>query len=100
MSRYMPNYGNAYPPAVSAPVRSTASIIAIIAAIFSFVMSGRDRELIGLLLALLAVGAGLIGGVKALSPRVSGGILSIAAVLLGVVALAFAIIAGAFDVVF
>jgi hypothetical protein len=37
--------------------------------------------------------AGLIGGLKALSPRVSGGMLSIAAVLLGVVAVLVSIVA-------
>jgi hypothetical protein len=92
MSRYMPDYGRTSLP-VSAPVRSTASIVAIIAAIVSFVMSGQGREFWGLFLALLAIGAGMIGGAKALSPRVSGGILSILAVILGAIAVVFALIA-------
>ena len=92
MSRQLTDFGRGT-TAVSAPVRSTASIVAIIAAIVSFVMSGRGREFWGLFLALLAIGAGLVGGVRALSPRVSGGILSILAVILGVIAIVFALIA-------
>jgi hypothetical protein len=91
MSRYLSEVRGS--PVVSAPVRNTASIVAIIAAIASFVMSGRGREFVGFFLALLAIGAGLVGGVRALSPRVSGGILSILAVMLGVIAIVFALIA-------
>jgi hypothetical protein len=39
------------------------------------------------------MGAGFVGGLKALSPRVSGGILSIAAVVLGAIAVIVALIA-------
>jgi hypothetical protein len=80
-------------PVVSGQVRSTASIVAIISAIFSFVMSAKGREMIALLCALVAVGAGLLGGLRALSPRVSGGLLSITAVVLGVIAVLVAIVA-------
>lgn len=79
--------------ALSAPVRSTTSIIAILAAAFSFYFSGGGREFIGLGLAILAIAAGLIGGLKSLSPSVKGGILSIAAVFLGAVAIIFALVA-------
>ena len=92
MSRYLSDFGRGT-PVISAPVRSTASIVAIIAAIVSFVMSGQGREFWGLFLAIFAICAGLIGGAKALSPRVSGGILSILAVILGVIAIVFALIA-------
>jgi len=95
MSRYLSDFGRGT-PVVSAPVRSTASIVAIICAIASFVMSSQGRGLWALLLALVAVGAGLIGGARALSPRVSGGILSILAVILGVIAILFALIAVVF----
>ena len=74
-------------------VRSTTSILAILAAIGSFVLSARDNELLGVIAAIFAVGAGLVGGLKSLSPRVSGGMLSIFAVLLGVIALIFAVLA-------
>jgi hypothetical protein len=80
-------------PAVAAPVRSTASVIAILCALGGFWMSGHGRELWGFILAIVAILAGLIGGIKALSPRVSGGILSIVAVVLGLVALVFTFIA-------
>jgi len=93
MSRYMPQFGDSRAPAVSAPVRSTASIVAIISAIASFYFSAHGRGLLALLLAFLAIGAGLVGGLRALSPRVSGGILSILAVILGVIAILAALVA-------
>ena len=92
MSRMYQHPGNLPTPAVNAPVRSGASIIAILCALGSFYMTGHGRELLGFVLAIVAMPAGLIGGIKALSPRVSGGILSIAAVGLGVIALLFAVL--------
>jgi hypothetical protein len=80
-------------PAVSAPARSTASIIAILCAVGSFILSARGRELWGLLAAIVAIAAGMLGGVEALSPRVRGGLLSIAAVVLGAIAVIAALIA-------
>jgi hypothetical protein len=80
-------------PIVSGPVRSTASIIAILCAIGSFVLSANGREFLALFAALVAIGAGLLGGLRALSPRVSGGILSILAVVLGALAVIVALIA-------
>jgi hypothetical protein len=78
---------------VSAPVRSGASIVAILCALGSFWFSSRGTESLGFILAFVAIGAGLIGGIKALSPRVNGGILSIIAVLMGLIGLIFAFIA-------
>jgi hypothetical protein len=80
-------------PAISAPARSGASIFAIIAAIASFYFSARGREFWGLFAALAAIAGGLLGGLRALSPRVSGGILSILAVVLGVIAILVALVA-------
>ena len=80
-------------PAMSAQVRSTASILAILAAIGSFVLSANGREFLALFAAIVAIGAGLLGGLRALSPRVSGGMLSIAAVVLGVIAILVALVA-------
>jgi hypothetical protein len=68
-------------------VRSTASVIAILCAFGSFYYSHRHTQSLAFLLAIVAIIAGLVGGVKALSPRVRGGILSIFAVLLGIVGL-------------
>lgn len=73
-------------PAFSRQVRSTTSILAIVAAIGSFVLSAKDHGITAFFVALFAIGAGLFGGLKALSPRVSGGMLSLLAVLLGVIA--------------
>ena len=78
---------------MSPQVRSTASIVAILAAIGSFILSSQGREFLALFAAVVAIGAGLLGGLRALSPRVSGGILSILAVGLGVVAIVVALIA-------
>ena len=72
--------------------RSLTSILAILAAIGSFVLAARDDGGWAFLVALFAIGAGLFGGLKALSPRVSGGMLSLAAVALGVIAALFGII--------
>jgi hypothetical protein len=80
-------------PAMSPQVRSTASIVAILCAIGSFVLSANGREFLALLAAVVAIGAGLLGGLRALSPRVRGGILSITAVALGLIAILVALIA-------
>src|SRR4051794_30176461 len=87
-----PTRGDRYQPAGNVQIRSTVSVVAIICAIASFVMSAQLRQGLGLLLALVAIVAGLMGGMRALSPRVSGGMLSIAAVGLGVIAVLFAVI--------
>ncbi len=81
-------------PVVHGPAKSAASILAIVCALGSFFLTARHHGVLAFLAALVAVGAGLLGGFKALSPRVSGGILSILAVLLGVIALLVALIAG------
>ena len=78
---------------LSAPARSGASIVAIIAAIGSFYFSTQGREIWGLIAALVAIAAGLLGGLRALSPRVTGGMLSITAVLLGAIAVIVALVA-------
>jgi hypothetical protein len=85
-----PHPGNV--PAVSGQVRSGAAIVAIIAALASFYFSHRGTESLGFILALVAVVAGLVGGLKALSPKVSGGIMSILAVLMGAIAFIYAFI--------
>ena len=71
---------------VTGQAKSAASILAIVAAIGSFILSARGREFLALFAAIVAIGAGLLGGMRALSPRVSGGILSIMAVVLGAIA--------------
>ena len=80
-------------PRKSAPVKSAASIVAIIAAALSFYMSSQGREFVALLCELLAMGAGFLGFFRAASPRVSGGILSLSAIALGAIAIIIALIA-------
>ena len=67
--------------------KSIASIIAIIAALASFFFSARGAEGTALITAFVAIIGGAIGFFKAASPRVSGGLLSLAAVALGAIAL-------------
>lgn len=74
-------------------VKSGASIIAIVAALGSFVLSAQGRAFWALLAAGVGIIAGLIGALRAASPRVSGGILSIAAIGLSAVAVLVAFIA-------
>jgi hypothetical protein len=92
MTRANPPYASPQIHGLS-PAKSGVSIFAILAALGSFIFSFRGQELLALLLAFVAIGAGLFGGVKALSPRVNGGILSLSAVGLGVIAIAVAVIA-------
>src|SRR3982750_3445856 len=81
------------PTEMTGQVRSTVSVIAIVCAIASFVLSARAREMLALLCAVIAIGGGLLGGLRALSPRVSGGLISTLAVVLGVIGIVVAVIA-------
>ena len=89
---YHPRFGDTDVMRVN-PAKSVASIVAIIAALLSFWFSSQGRELWGLFAALVAIGAGLMGAARSLSPRVSGGILSIISVALGAIAVIVALIA-------
>jgi hypothetical protein len=60
-----------------------AAIISIIAAAGSYYMSLTGSPIIGFILALVSVPLGILGLVLAASPRVSGGLMSIAAIALG-----------------
>ena len=70
----------------------TAATIAIIAAIGSLVASFTGHPFIGMLAALLAVPFGIVGAMMASSPRVSGGIMSIFSIFLGVVGVVVALL--------
>ena len=69
-------------------VRSTASAIAIVCAIASF-MTGAG---IGFILAIVAIVAGLVGVLLSLSPRVRGGMISIFSVIAGVIGIVAAVL--------
>ncbi len=75
------------------PVRSTASIVAIVAAIGSFLLAFRGNEILALLAAGTGVLCGLVGALRAVSPHVTGGILSLAAILLSAIAVLVALVA-------
>ena len=75
-------------PAAAAPHFSIPSVIAIIAAIGSF-FTGAG---LGMFLAVIAIAAGAIGVLLALSPRVRGGLVSIVSILFGVVGIIAAVI--------
>ena len=63
----------------------TAAVLAIIAAIGSFVATFTGHPLWGMFAAIIAIPLGLLGMAMAASPRVSGGIISIFSIVLGVV---------------
>lgn len=61
-----------------------AAVSSIIAAIGSFILVFSGHPIWGLIVAMAAVILGFLGLLMAASPRVSGGILSIIAILIGV----------------
>jgi hypothetical protein len=74
------------------PEFSIPAIVAVLCAIGSFFFGA----FLGMLLAVLAIVAGLIGVVLALSPRVRGGMISVLSIAAG----AIGIIAAMFKLVF
>lgn len=77
-----------------------AATLSIIAAIGAFVILFTGHPGWALLAAGVAVLAGIIGLISAASPRVSGGVLSIAAIVLGVVAFAFSVLGSVGAIIF
>ena len=67
--------------------------ISIIATIASYFMTFSGHKLFGILAALISIPFGIGGFVMAASPRVSGGIMSIISILLGVFAIGIAVVA-------
>lgn len=61
----------------------TAAILAILAGAGSWMAAFTGHAILGMVLAVVAVILGIIGTVMAVSPRVSGGILSIFSIVLG-----------------
>lgn len=80
-------------PRVPAPVKSTASIIAIGCALGSFFV---DHAALKLLLVVIAIMAGLVGLLRSIHPNVSGGLLSIVAIVVAAIGFVVALL----DVVF
>lgn len=71
---------------------SIAAIVAIVAAIGSYVLTCMGHPMWALIAALLSIPIGIVGFVMAASPRVRGGILSITAIILGALAAVVAVL--------
>jgi hypothetical protein len=71
---------------------STSAIVAILAAVGSYLMSFSGRPFWGMLAALIALPFGVFGLIRAASPRVGGGLLSLIALVLGVLAMGVAVL--------
>lgn len=69
-----------------------AAILSIVAAIGSYVATCTGHPGWGILAALISIPMGIIGFVAAASPRVRGGIISIIAIILGVLAIIGALV--------
>lgn len=69
-----------------------AAAISILAAVGSYILTCMGHPVWGLILALISVPAGITGLVMAASPRVSGGILSIVAIILGAIGVLVAVL--------
>jgi hypothetical protein len=78
----------------------TAATLAIVAAVGSFILTCMGRPGVALLAALVSIPLGVVGLVMSVSPRVSGGILSIAAIALGALGLIAALLGIAGAIVF
>lgn len=68
------------------------AILAIISSIVSYFLSFSGRPIWGLILGVLALPFGIIGFIMAASPRVSGGIISIISIILGLIAIGIAVL--------
>lgn len=72
--------------------KSTVSVLAIIGAIGGVVASLTGHPIWGLVIGIAAFVSGLLGLGLAASPRISGGLLSIAAICLSIIGLALSIL--------
>jgi hypothetical protein len=90
----------AYAHPVSSPrvaqQKGLAAVAGLVIAVVAFFLG----PVAGFFLALLAVLLGIVGFLRAASPRVSGGILALAAIALGVIAAIVKVVHGAFALIF
>lgn len=70
----------------------TMAILSIVAAIAAFFAIFTGSPILGLLLAIVAIPLGIFGLLRAASPRVSGGIMSIFGIALGGIGLVLAVL--------
>jgi len=73
---------------------------AIIAAILGFILTFMAHPLFGLFSAIISIPLGIFGLMMAASPRVGGGLLSIIAMVLGVIAIGVAVLGGIGTIIF
>lgn len=66
--------------------------LAIIAAILGFVFTFVGHPVYGLFSAIISIPFGIVGLMMASSPRVGGGMLSIAAIVIGLIAVGVAVL--------
>lgn len=78
----------------------TLATAAILAAVLSFILSFTGHVLWGGISALISIPLGILGVFMAASPRVGGGLISIAAIILGVFAIGVAIVSGFLGMLF
>jgi len=78
----------------------TLATAAIIAAVLSFILTFTGHVLWGGISALISLPLGVMGFFMAASPRVGGGLMSIAAIILGVIAIGVAVVGGFFGILF
>lgn len=69
-----------------------AATLSIVASVGSYVLTCSGHPIWALVAAIVSIPLGIVGFVMAASPKVGGGILSIASILLGVVAAIVAIL--------
>lgn len=72
----------------------TVAAASMLAAVLCYIAICAGHPWVGLALAIVSLPLGLVGLLWAASPKVSGGILSIFAMLLGVVGVVLSILAG------
>jgi hypothetical protein len=72
--------------------RGTAATLAIVAAIAGYIVTFGGHPVWGLLIQVFAVLAGILGLVMSVSPRVTGGLISLAAIILGVLGMGVAVL--------
>jgi len=77
--------------AVAQPT-GTAATLAIVAAVGGVIATFTGHPVWGLLVELAAILLGAIGVLRAASPRVSGGVWSIVAIVIGVIGLGVAVL--------
>lgn len=70
----------------------TLASLSILAAVVSYILTFTGNPIWALLMAIIAIPLGLGGFARAASPRVGGGILSIFAIVLGVLAIGVAVL--------